>query len=349
MRATFQSFGERRGLGQFAPLVHDLYNNALATSSKNTYRSGTNHFRRFLAAFPKLETISAPIPPPSEHILTLCFFAVKLFLKKSIKSSKTIRSYIRHVKNCWIQNGVNPESLDSDVLERVLKGLKRRLPSKKDTRPAFLLPHYTLPNELGHPTSGQLCATLAAVIFGFFGLARFHILKKLELKALSLVDKGGHEYKMHKLSKKFFKKVLFSDKIIGFFFEVEDKFHPVARVYLPRVSDVLPKWKNICPLRALRLLWAHDLLKPGPCSKNVVKKDDLIKALKRIDGNDRDFKSQSLRIGAQTFFVTYGLPEAFVEFLARRKAPRVAQIYYRASPRLTLSKLRNFAYTFKEF
>ena len=62
-----------------------------------------------------------------------------------------------------------------------------------------------------------------------------------------------------------------------------------------------------------------------------------------------DFKSQSLRIGAQTFFVTYGLPEAFVEFLARRKASRVAQIYYRASPRLTLSKLRNFAYTFKEF
>ena len=170
-----------------------------------------------MSAFPKLESISAPIPPPSEHILTLCFFAVTLFLKKSIKSSKTIRSYIRHVKNCWIQNGVDPESLDSDVLERVLKGLKRRLPSKKDTRPAFLLPHYKLPNELGHPTSGQLCATIAAVIFGFFGLARFHVLKKLELKALCLVDKGGHEYKMRKLSKKFCKKVLFSDKIIGFF------------------------------------------------------------------------------------------------------------------------------------
>ena len=46
------------------------------------------------------------------------------------------------------------------------------------------------------------------------------------------------------------------------------------------------------------------------------------------------------------FFVTYGLPEAFVEFLARRKAPRVAQIYYRS---LTLSKLRNFALTLKEF
>ena len=253
MRATFQTFGERRGLTEFVPLVYSLYNNALATSSKKTYRSGTNHFRRFVSTFPKLESISAQKPSPSEHILTLCFFAARLYLTKSITSNKTIKSYIRHVKNSWIHNGVDPESLNSDVLNRVLNGLNRHLPRKKEARPAFFLPHYELPKELGHPTSGRLCATIAAVIFGFFGLARFHVLKKLELKALCLVDKGGHQYQMHKLSRKFRKKVLFSDKIIGFFFEVEDKFHPVARVYLPRVSDVLPKWKYICPLRALRL------------------------------------------------------------------------------------------------
>ena len=78
-------------------------------------------------------------------------------------------------------------------------------------------------------------------------------------------------------------------------------------------------------------------------------KNDMLKTLKLIDGNNRNFKTQSLRIGAQTFFVTYGLPEAFVEFLARRKTPKVAQIYYRASAQLTLRKLRNFAITFKEF
>ena len=70
--------------------------------------------------------------------------------------------------------------------------------------------------------------------------------------------------------------------------------------------------------------------------------------MEKIDGNKRDFKTQSLRIGAQTFFVTYGLPEAFVEFLARRKVPRVAQIYYRASPKLTLLKLRKFMATFSD-
>ena len=54
MRATFQTFGDRRGLGKLAPLVHSLYIDALATSSKKTYRTGTNHFRKFVPTFPKL-------------------------------------------------------------------------------------------------------------------------------------------------------------------------------------------------------------------------------------------------------------------------------------------------------
>ena len=190
---------------------------------------------------------------------------------------------------------------------------------------------------------------MAAVIFGFFGLARFHVLEKLSVDSLSLVDRSGHEYKILHFSAKNRKKVLFSRKIIGFFFDIKDKFHPVARVYLPKLSDALPKWSDICPLRALRLLWTYDLLDSSPFSKKRLAKKDIVQALKCIDGNNRDFKTQSLRIGAQTFFVTYGLPEAFVEFLARRKSPRVEQIYYRASARLTLCKLRHFTSTFKEF
>ena len=233
MRATFQRFGHEKDLGDLATLVYDLYNNALATSSKKTYHTGTNHFHKFLTFFPKLESVNVVVQPPSPHILTLCFFATALFLKKSVKSSKTIKSYIRHVKNSWIQKGIDPESLESEVLKRVLKGIARRLPPKNDARPAFLLPHYKLPKEFSHPTSERLCATVAAVSFGFFGLSRFHVLEKLKINALRLVDKGGHEYKIDKLSKKYCKKVLFSDKIIGFFFEVSHKFHPVARVYLP--------------------------------------------------------------------------------------------------------------------
>ena len=100
---------------------------------------------------------------------------------------------------------------------------------------------------------------------------------------------------------------------------------------------------------ALRLLWVHDLLKRNPFSKARLKKSDLIRAMKQIDGNNKKFKSHSLRIGAHTFFMTYGLPEAFIEFLARRKSPKVAQIYYRASAKLTLRKLRQFAGNFSGF
>ena len=332
-----------------APVVFDLYNNALATSSKNSYKTGTNHFRKFLAAFPDLNTVHKPNPPPSERILTLCFFAISLFLKKSIKSVSTIKSYVRHVKNLWIRNGCDSKLLRSDVLNRVLKGLKRRLPPKKDTRPAFLLPHYRLPKKFSHPSNGRHCSTMAAIIFGFFGLSRFHILKQFNIDSLSLVDRKGVQYKIRRFSPEGRKKVLFSDQIIGFFFDVHDKFHPVARVYLPKLEDTLPKWSHMCPLRALRLLWAHNLLDSSPFSPKRLSKKDLIGGMKQIDGNVRDFKTHSLRIGAQTFFVTYGLPEAFVEFLARRKSPRVAQIYYRASARLTLCKLRNFASTFAEF
>ena len=73
--------------------------------------------------------------------------------------------------------------------------------------------------------------------------------------------------KMHKLSKKFRKKVLFSDKIIGFFFEVEDKFHPVARVFLPRVSDVLPKMEKYLPFTGPEATLGARLTKTRPMFK----------------------------------------------------------------------------------
>ena len=113
----------------------------------------------------------------------------------------------------------------------------------------------------------------------------------------------------------------FSQKIIGFFFDIKDKFHPVAWVYLPRLADMHIKWEQICPQQALRLHWAHDLLGAAPFSRKRLEKKQVIEAQKCIDGNNRDFKTQSLRIGAQTFLVTYGLPEVFVKFLARKKTP----------------------------
>ena len=60
------------------------------------------------------------------------------------------------------------------------------------------------------------------------------------------------------------KQLRFSPKIIGFYFDISDKFHPVARAYYPKLADTGPKWTAICPLRALKLLWIYGLLQASP-------------------------------------------------------------------------------------
>ena len=337
------------GLESLAPLTVDLYNKALAAKSKAIYKTGANHFRKFAIQFPNLNTIPLPCPAPSASTLVLCFFAASLCLKSSINSAKTIKSYIRHIKDYWIQMGCDPLCFESDILDRVLKGVNRRYPPKRDTRPAFLLPHYHFPLWFRHPSSAHLCTVTAAIIFGFFGMVRFHVFKKLRLKNLVLVGVRGREYTLWRFPPHTQKSLVFSNKIIGFYFNVSDKNNPAARVFLAKVSDTHPKWKPICPLRALRLLWVHDLFKSIPFSNSRLTQADLNNAMQKIDGNLKNFKSHCLRIGAETFFLTYGLPETFVEFLQRRKTPRVALIYYRASPRLTIYLIRQFAKTFSSF
>ena len=137
--------------------------------------------------------------------------------------------------------------------------------------------------------------------------------------------------------------LLFSKNILGFYFDVSDKFHPVARVYLPKVLDLNPAWRPFCPLRALRRLWVHGLLTPATFSEQFFVESEVVAAMKFIDGNNRDFQTQCLRIGGHTFFVSHGMPEDFVNYLGRRKIKKASQLYFRASARLTLALFRSLA------
>lgn len=298
--------------------------------------------KKFLTQFPRIPKLPFKNTPPNVGILTLCFFAAFLLLKKSIKSASTISCYVSHVKNLWIKLGCCPEYLESDILSRVLKGIARIRPRKRDTRPAFLLPSYRLPLHLRHPISGDRCTQISAAIFSFFGMLRFHVLQKLHLKNLVLVDAHGVEHHLHRLTPQSQKHIIFAPKIIGFYFDISDKFHPVARAYYPKLGDTSPKWSAICPLRALKLLWIYGLLQSNPFRKARLTEKILVETMQTIDKNQRDFKTHSLRIGAHTFFITYGLPADFVDFLSRRQTARASVRYYRASARLTISKLRKF-------
>ena len=49
-----------------------------------------------------------------------------------------------------------------------------------------------------------------------------------------------------------------------------------------------------------------------------------------------------LRIGGHTYYTVYGLDSDFRDYLARRKVKKSTMTYYRASPHLTIYKLRQF-------
>ena len=215
----------------------ELYFSALAPSTIKSYKTGENHLRKFLDQFPAVPRVLFPRRPPSIGTLTLCFFAASLFTKDTIKSAKTIRCYVSNAKNYWIKLGCDPECLDSTELFRVMRGISRKLPPKADTRPPFLLPHYNMPLAYRHPTTPGDCRKMAAVVFGFFGMLRFHVFKKLNINSLVLVTFRGLEIKLKCMPPSKRRNLIFSNDLLGFYFDVSDKYHPVSRVYLAKLYD----------------------------------------------------------------------------------------------------------------
>ena len=127
-----------------------------------------------------------------------------------------------------------------------------------------------------------------------------------------------------------------------FFFIFSHKFHPTSRAYFCKFHDIAPRWRHCCSLRALRMLWTSGLLESSSLSANVLKPANLIAAMQYIAKNDHTFKTQSLRVGGHTFYITFGLAQDFTNFLGRRAIAKASQLYYRANSRLTIWKLRSF-------
>ena len=171
----------------------------------------------------------------------------------------------------------------------------------------------------------------------FFGMLRFHVFEKLNVHSLGLVTLRGLEIKLKSIPPRKRRCLLFANDLLGFYFDVSDKFHPAGRVYLAKIADTTPAWKPFCPLRALRRLWVHGLLTQTTFDKHNLVGSEVVAAMRFVDGNTRDFQTQSLRIGGHTFLVAHSLPEDFVNFFGRRKIKKASQLYYRDSARLTLA------------
>ena len=127
-------FGLRINDIHIALVTCRLYRDALAPSTKITYKTGVRHLMKFKLKYP-----AAPVPtdkfiPPSKWSLSLAFFVAYLFELDSINSYSTIRNYVSHVTQFYLKNGCPKKKLNSPLLRAVMRGVKRCMPPKTDTR-----------------------------------------------------------------------------------------------------------------------------------------------------------------------------------------------------------------------
>ena len=246
-----------------------------------------------------------------------------------------------HVKQHYICKGYPKEMLDSPLLKAVMRGVKRCMPPKADTRIAFLLLHYKPPRWMRKSRSCIVKKAWAAMSFGFFAMLRFHSYAEFFPENLTIVLRGGREVSPSTVDPKIVLTLLVSNCAVGFYFTFDDKFHPGARAYFCRVGDLHHSLRQTCPLKQLVTLL--EISHNGtffPLSE--ITRVVLTKNMKGLSCIEKNVKPHSLRIGGHTYYTVYGLEPGFRDYLARRKVNKSVQTYYRASPHLTIFKLRQF-------
>ena len=216
------------------------------------------------------------------------------------------------------------------------------MPPKADTRSAFLLTHYQLMKKHRRPKNPTTKKAIAAIVFGFFAMLRFHSYGKFTRKNLTIVLKeGGREITPSLYSSRIIQKLLQSNHVLGFYFTFDDKFHPGARAHYCKLEDVDRRLSPICPVKhlssVLRLTTNMSFFPPKEVTRKI-----LTKNMKEIACLEKFIKPHSLRIGGHTYYTVYGLDSDFRDYLARRKVKGATQTYYRASPALTIFQLRKF-------
>ena len=282
------------------------------------------HLQKFRNIYPHAPFPSDKFIPPSKTALSLVFFAAYLFELDSIKSYKTIRNYITHVRQFYVKKGYPRKKLHSPLLKAVMQGIKRCMPPKADSRIAFLLIHYHIPRHIRQSKAVLVKKVTATMSFGFFAMLRFHTYGKLCKNNLTLVLRGGKEVSPTNFNNQVMVSLLTSNAIVGFYFTFDDKFHPGARAYFCKIGDINNRLKAICPLKHLITIM-QSIPDEMFFHSSVISSKVLIKYMKRVACIEKNVKPHSLRIGGHTFYTVYGLDADFRDYLARRKVHKSTQ------------------------
>ena len=334
-----------------AEIVILLYREAHTVATRKTYAVGQRHWIRFQNAHPQIEFFPFTASIINPTTLSLCFFAGYLASRPSIKKYTTVRSYICHVKALWRDAGCPEDRLQSPLLQRIMRGIRRLLPGQPDAREAFIPLSLVMPSYYKYPPSNRLLLFKAAVALGFHAMLRYGAFCQFTVSRLTLVQKTGRERAFTSFGPEPLR--LTPAAALGVLFTFTPKYtlsNGIGTAFFCHICDVAPSLAEHCPVCVIALLLRKGFLRSrnlSPFDPLVFTPASLTSYLGHVAGKpgqppSNPFKPHSLRIGGHTFYTIHNMNVDLRDYLARRAITRCSLRYFRAAPADNLRALRAF-------
>ena len=251
-------------------MVIDLYGAVLKESSKRTYKTGQRAYVRFTNMMNMaVETFPFQRRCLRKTELTIAFFMAHLLLKPTIKKASTILSYETHVKSWFRKEGCDPAEYSTIFLKQVRAGLRKTLPSRRDSRSALILPMYCLTQTFRCTRSREQVLLKFATILGFVGMLRPHTFGQLNQDSFGLVVRDAYSQQFARTIEGrniYAMRAAFDAsetryRILGFVIRFRSKTQLEALAYFPNLSQPQTFYGTICPVLALKEVIARGYFK----------------------------------------------------------------------------------------
>ena len=345
MRSNVWDFGREIGRLDLAEVVEHLYDAALQTSSKKTYKTGQRAYFRFATEINKEE---AHFPFLSQNLsrteLYLAFYIAYLVLKPTIKKGSTILAYEGHVKYLFREQGCPADAYKTPFLGQLRKGIKNVFPAQADKREAFFLPLYYNREPYLVPRSKTDYLARLATVLGFFGMLRPHTFLTLGPHSFVFILEDGSQVQLSKRKTDFRRCLEMLPEmanVVGFYIPFKSKTMIHARAYYPNLGSSSPAYVTLCPLLVLKEVGKMGWVEAG-FLKTIGKGAALQEYLQRLISCKSPVSPYALRIGGRTWNITHGMDRQFADYLGTWKSPEASARYYRERPAAVLKKLTKF-------
>ena len=174
----------------------------------------------------------------------MAFFMAYVLLRPTIKKASTILCYELHVKWQFRREGCDPEEFSTTFLKQVSTGLRKTLPSRRDSRSALILPMYCLTRTFCNAGSRETVLLRFATVLGFVRMLRPHTFDQVNRNSFSLIVRDARTRQSACMiggqNIQDFRAVLSPDQtrfiVLGFTIRFKAKTQLDALSYFPRLS-----------------------------------------------------------------------------------------------------------------